>query len=48
MMIELSSTKYLNGEPCSGSPVPLAYFNRDLSSNRENKDSGPHGGGKAP
>ena len=48
MIIELSRTKYLNGDPCSGSPVPLAYFNRDFSSSRENNDSGPQGGGKAP
>lgn len=47
-MMELSNTKYLNGDPASGSELPLQYFSKDFSSNNENKDSGPHGGGKAP
>jgi hypothetical protein len=47
-IIELSNTKYLNGEPTSGIEIPLQYFNKDFSSSREKRDSGPHGGGKAP
>ena len=47
-IIELSSTKYLNGDPVSGKEFPLQYFSKDFSSNREKRDSGPQGGGKAP